>query len=134
MEQDCPVDKGEAVAGPPQDAAVLQRQEQLRKTMELLEHASVCKDPNCKNENCKRVRMLLRHGLECQVKYQGGCQLCRRMWALLQIHAKSCQKDNCPVPRCQDLRAHTRRQREAMENRRRQAYQQMLMQRQQAGR
>ena len=34
------------------------------------------------------------------------------MWALLQIHAKSCQKDNCPVPRCQDLRAHNR-QREA---------------------
>ena len=113
---------------------MLQRQEQLRKTMELLEHASVCKDPNCKNQNCKRVRMLFKHGLECQVKYQGGCQLCRRMWALLQIHAKSCQKDNCPVPRCQDLRAHTRRQREAMENRRRQAYQQMLMQRQQAGR
>ena len=87
MEQDCPVDKGEAVAGPPQDAAVLQRHEQLRKTMEVLEHASVCKDPNCNAgppyANCKRVRMLFKHGLECQVKYQGGCQLCRRLWALL---------------------------------------------------
>ena len=133
MEQDCPVDKGEA--GAPRDAAVLQRQEQLRKTMELLEHASVCRDPNCGEQNCLQVQMMFAHVEECQVKLQGGCGRCRVVWGLLQLHARHCQKtDNCPVPRCQDLRAHTRRQREAMENRRRQAYQQMLMQRQQAGR
>merc|ERR1711903_349987 len=79
---------------------------QLRRTMQLLVHSSMCNDPNCQSQNCKRVKMLFKHGLECKVKYQGGCNLCRRMWALLQIHAKSCRVENCPVPRCMDLRAH----------------------------
>ena len=95
--------------------------------MQLLVHTSQCKDPNCGSQNCKRVKMLFKHGLECKVKYQGGCNLCRRMWALLQIHAKSCRVENCPVPRCLDLRAHARRQQQHVEQRRRAAYQQMML-------
>ena len=34
----------------------------------------------------------------------------RRMWALLQLHAKQCQETNCPVPRCRELREMRRRQ------------------------
>ena len=110
-----------------QSAARSQRSEQLRRTMQLLVHTSQCKDPNCGSQNCKRVKMLFKHGLECKVKYQGGCNLCRRMWALLQIHAKSCRVENCPVPRCLDLRAHARRQQQHVEQRRRAAYQQMML-------
>ena len=116
MAEQGPGAQGEA--GPPRDAATLQRQEQLRKTLELLEHASVCRDPNCGDQdgwqNCQEVRMMFTHGRECQVKLQGGCGRCRVVWGLLELHARHCQKtDNCPVPLCGGLRAQMRREREA---------------------
>ena len=37
-------------------------------------------------------------------------RLCRRMWALLQLHAKQCKEAACPVPRCRELRELRRRQ------------------------
>ena len=37
-------------------------------------------------------------------------RLCRRMWALLQLHAKQCQEAACPVPRCRELREMRRQQ------------------------
>jgi E1A/CREB-binding protein len=36
----------------------------------------------------------------CQQKVTGGCGLCKKMWCLLNLHAKSCTTTNCPVPRC----------------------------------
>lgn len=84
------------------------RQEQLRKTMQLLVHASSCQDPKCPHPSCIKVKMLFQHSLQCQIKATGGCQYCRRMWALLQLHAKSCTMTNCPVPRCRDLKNYRR--------------------------
>ena len=47
---------------------------------------------------------LLKHGATCQVRVQGGCAICRRIWALLQIHARQCRRDNCVVPKCRQLK------------------------------
>jgi hypothetical protein len=52
----------------------------------------------------------------------------RRMWALLQLHAKQCSASDCPVPRCRELREMRRRQVARQEDYRRKAYQQMLRQ------
>lgn len=51
---------------------------------------------------------------------------CRRMWSLLQLHAKGCQAANCPVPRCRELREMRRRQIARAEDQRRVGYQQLL--------
>ena len=51
---------------------------------------------------------------------------CRRMWALLQLHAKQCQISDCPVPRCRELREMRKRQMSRQEEQRRRAYQAML--------
>jgi hypothetical protein len=67
---------------------------------------------------------LLKHGATCTMRATGGCHICRRIWALLQIHARQCRQTTCPVPRCRDLKEHLRRlqrQQAAMESRRRQA-------------
>lgn len=53
---------------------------------------------------------------------------CRRMWGLLQLHAKQCQSADCPVPRCRELREMRRRQMSRQEDQRRHAYQAMLRQ------
>ena len=113
-------------------AEAAERGAQLRRTMLLLVHASACNDKNCPSTNCAKVKALFNHAMTCSVKIAGGCQFCRRMWALLQAHAKSCTLSNCPVPRCQELRGFRRQQAARMEDQRRAAYRAML-EKQQAG-
>lgn len=55
-----------------------------------------------------------------------GVAACRRMWMLLQVHAKQCQNNDCPVPRCRELREMRRRAVARQEDQRRVAYQAML--------
>ena len=62
-------------------------------------------------------------GTQCKVKATGGCHVCKRIWALLQIHAKQCKQENCPVPNCMAIRERYRQlqlQQQAMDDRRRQ--------------
>lgn len=51
---------------------------------------------------------------------------CRRMWALLQLHAKQCTVADCPVLRCRELRQMRRLQMARQEEKRRVAYKNML--------
>jgi E1A/CREB-binding protein len=70
------------------------------------------------------MKNLLKHGSVCTVRVQGGCAICRRIWALLQIHARQCRRDNCLVPKCRQLKDQLRalaQQQQAMDERRRQA-------------
>ncbi|CAN0314114.1 unnamed protein product, partial [Discosporangium mesarthrocarpum] len=70
------------------------------------------------------IQTLLTHGASCTTRTQGGCGVCKRVWALLQIHARQCKKDRCPVPKCAQLRLHMRfirQQQQQMDDRRRQA-------------
>ncbi len=110
------------------DAEREARHKQLQRTMELLVHASSCTDRNCPSSNCLKVKALFNHGLNCKIKFSNGCQLCRRMWALLQIHAKGCRATNCPVPRCKELKEFRRRSQQQSEDRRRAAYAAMARQ------
>lgn len=98
------------------------RAAQIQRTMELLVHATSCQVMNCGNPNCTKVKHLFKHAMACQLKAGGGCQLCRKMWTLLQMHSKGCKTANCPVPRCRDLKEYRRRAQEQVEERRREHY------------
>ena len=98
------------------------RQAQIQRTMELLVHATTCKLPNCGSPNCTKVKHLFKHAMTCTQKAGGGCQLCRKMWTLLQVHSKGCKATNCPVPRFRDLKEYRRRATEQIEARRREQY------------
>lgn len=54
----------------------------------------------CAGISLLQVRQLFQHAVGCQQKVTGGCGLCKKMWCLLNLHAKSCTTTNCPVPRC----------------------------------
>lgn len=86
------------------------RKRSIQLHMTLLVHASKCKDRNCRSSNCAKMKALLRHGAHCETRATGGCPTCRRIWALLQIHARQCRVSNgrCSVPRCADLKKHLR--------------------------
>lgn len=100
-----------------------ERQRSIQLHMTLLLHASTCRSAECQSANCAKMKGLLKHGTTCKVKANGGCNVCKRIWALLQIHAKQCKQDNCPVPNCMAIRERYRQlqlQQQAMDDRRRQ--------------
>ncbi|KAG9128859.1 hypothetical protein Leryth_009637 [Lithospermum erythrorhizon] len=102
---------------------------QLKKMLELLVHASQCRSLLCEYPNCRKVKRLFRHGIQCKVRASGGCVLCKRMWHLLQLHARACKESECCVPRCRDLKDHLKRLQQQSESRRRVAVMEMMRQR-----
>jgi len=93
--------------------------------MQLLQHAAACRSAACPSANCTKMKNLLKHGAACTTRVQGGCAICRRIWALLQIHARcvraaptgppkgapenrQCRREACAVPKCRPLREQLR--------------------------
>lgn len=100
-----------------------ERQRSIQLHMTLLLHAATCKSAKCPSANCQKMKGLLKHGAQCQQKATGGCNVCKRIWALLQIHARQCKQSACPVPNCMAIRERVRQlklQQQAMDDRRRQ--------------
>ncbi|KAI8526746.1 hypothetical protein RHMOL_Rhmol12G0019800 [Rhododendron molle] len=64
-----------------------------------LVHASQCGSPNC-----RKVKGLYRHGMQCKIRASGGCLVCKKMCYLLQLHARACKGSQCSVPHCRDLK------------------------------
>ncbi|XP_010063702.1 histone acetyltransferase HAC1 isoform X2 [Eucalyptus grandis] len=102
---------------------------QLRKMLDLLVHASQCRSALCQYPNCRKVKGLFRHGIQCKTRASRGCVLCKKMWYLLQLHARACKEAVCHVPRCRDLREHLRRLQQQSDSRRRAAVMEMMRQR-----
>jgi E1A/CREB-binding protein len=84
-----------------------QRRERRRNVqvhMTLLLHTVSCCDTCCVSANCSRMKAILRHRAGCQIKARGGCLVCSRIWALIQIHAGQCKNRACLVPDCRAVR------------------------------
>ncbi|GAB9464261.1 Histone acetyltransferase, partial [Globisporangium polare] len=135
---------GGANGGGANGAALTEEQRRLREHraknvrlhMQLLVHSSSCADGNCGSSNCEKMKELMRHGAQCKLRAYGGCTICRRVWALLQLHARQCRQYECKVPRCHDLREHVRKlqlQQQLMDDRRRAAVTQQYRQMQSGG-
>ncbi len=100
-----------------------ERQRSIQLHMTLLLHAATCSSPKCHSQNCAKMKGLLKHGETCPTKAAGGCNVCKRIWTLLQIHARQCKDPKCPVPKCLAIRERFRQiaqQQRAMDDRRRQ--------------
>jgi E1A/CREB-binding protein len=100
-----------------------ERQRSIQLHMTLLLHAASCVSQKCQSQNCAKMKSLLKHGESCPTKHAGGCNVCKRIYTLLQIHARQCKNPNCPVPKCLAFRQRFRQlqeQQRAMDDRRRQ--------------
>lgn len=59
----------------------------------------------CKYEGCKGLESLVRHFSGCKLRVSGDCSHCKRMWQLLELHARLCVNSNaCRVPQCRKLK------------------------------
>jgi len=86
------------------EETILERMNKIYRTMEVLKHTSTCVNPLCTFDSCSKVKELFQHAVGCAARAEGGCNPCRRLWGVLQLHSRQCRLRACPVPRCQDLR------------------------------
>lgn len=85
----------------PAPAPLIDRERSIQLHMQLLQHASNCRDAHCTSANCKKMKNLMKHGATCKTR---GCAICRRISALLEIHARRCRCETCKVPKCGQLK------------------------------
>jgi E1A/CREB-binding protein len=104
-----------------------ERQKALKDHIELLEHAGTCPGPpHCSLQNCERMKKLFEHVRSCEIKPKTGCKICTRLLSLCVMHARLCPNrgGQCPIPFCDRIRERNlrvRRQQQLMDDRRRQA-------------
>jgi len=120
-------------------AARRAQQQHIELHVKLLEHASSCTN-ECKSRNCPRMKHYLNEYKRCKAKVAAanatanhdgrrkplssscGCKVCKKLRAMISIHAQRCHKKNCPVPDCGLVKEKHRqmiRQQQAMDDRRR---------------
>ncbi|KAH9251081.1 hypothetical protein BASA81_011156 [Batrachochytrium salamandrivorans] len=96
-----------------------QRKRSLQVFLNALVHASSCEDQDCSEASCTKMKDLLKHRQQCTTRVRGGCEICRRVLCLVQMHARgsdetpACSLDNCPVPHCLDLKKHLKQKDES---------------------
>lgn len=86
------------------------RKHSLQLFLQALVHASSCDSSDCGQAPCKKMKELLTHRLNCKIRVRGGCEVCRRVLCLVQMHARNCSLKQCRVPHCDDLKAHIAQQ------------------------
>lgn len=111
-------------------AARRAQQQSIELHVRLLEHASSCSS-ECKSRNCPRMKHYLKEYMKCKQKVvtnnggrssSCGCRVCKKIRAMIGIHAQRCKKKNCMVPDCGVFKEKIRqmmRQQQAMDDRRR---------------
>jgi E1A/CREB-binding protein len=110
-------------SGPSQD----QRTKALQGYLEVLTHAAQCDGPpQCRSQNCAKMKHKFVHVTTCETTHSEGCKICARLLALIVVHARSCdvRSGNCPLPYCDKIRERNERlrlQQLFMDDRRRQA-------------
>ena len=103
-----------------------ERKKSLKAHIELLEHAGTCPGaPGCTLHNCQRLKQFFQHVPSCEIKPKKDCKVCTRLLSLCTMHARMCNASGtCPIPFCDRIRERykrLRRQQQLMDDRRRQA-------------
>ena len=81
------------------------RQQSIQLHMKLLLHTSSCRVNPCPSQNCRKMKRLLSHSEVCPARAnKKGCQICRRVYALLHMHARDCRDEQCAVLHCRAFR------------------------------
>ncbi|CAJ0566175.1 unnamed protein product, partial [Mesorhabditis spiculigera] len=69
-----------------------------------LQHACQCRDANCNERNCQKMKKVVQHTKTCKKRMTSDCQYCKQLIALCCYHAKNCHKEQCPIPYCSAIR------------------------------
>ncbi|ELK36990.1 CREB-binding protein [Myotis davidii] len=83
----------------------------ILRCIQTLRHAHHCHDASCSRTNCQKMKRVLLHPMHCQRQANGGCPVCKQLITVCYYHAKSCQRNPCPVPFCLSIKQTLRERR-----------------------
>ena len=75
----------------------IKREESIKRCIQSLVHASQCRDANCRKTTCLKMRKVVQHTKDCQLRQNSACPVCKQLFALCCYHSKHCSMSNCPV-------------------------------------
>lgn len=81
-----------------------QKQLGVNATMQEISNSCRCKNSNCQMQGYKSMKQVVAHINTCQKGVRGGCPTCNYHVALCCHHSKLCQKDDCPLSFCKNLK------------------------------
>ncbi|KAF0295122.1 Histone acetyltransferase p300 [Amphibalanus amphitrite] len=87
-----------------QTASDLRRQS-LERCIKSLVHSCQCRDANCRQQSCQKMKRVVSHTKSCRKKVNGGCPICKQLVAVCCYHAKCCKEDKCMVPFCGSIKS-----------------------------
>ena len=93
-----------------------QRKASIQERIQLLVHASQCRDPMCKQPSCIKMKRVLRHTRDCKLRISGNCTICKQFLLFCYPHAKICTDDKCRVPFCAWIKKELRAQSQMKQN------------------
>lgn len=101
----------------PQTNTAEARNHSIRRRIEYLIHASQCRDANCRQPYCIKMKQLLRHTRDCKLRASGTCMICKHFILLCVTHARECKETKCMLPVCASIKQKLREQRQQQQNR-----------------
>lgn len=84
------------------------RRQSIQRCIASLVHACQCRNANCCQPSCQRMKRVVTHAKSCKRKTNNGCHICKQLIALCVYHAKHCQEAKCLVPYCPNIKAKLR--------------------------
>ena len=81
------------------------KQEIVKRNLELLVHASECKLENC-HPDCRKFKRLIEHFNMCpgQKLVNPDCKCCKFLLGYCHIHAQMCKNANCKMINCLQIK------------------------------
>lgn len=76
------------------------RIQSILRCIQVLVHASQCRDVSCGTSSCRKMKRVLAHTKSCKNKNNGGCSICKQFIALCCYHARNCNIQRCIVIHC----------------------------------
>ena len=81
------------------------RRQSLERCIKSLVHSCQCRDANCRQQSCQKMKRVVSHTKSCRKKVNGGCPICKQLVAVCCYHAKCCKEDKCMVPFCGSIKS-----------------------------
>ncbi|CAD6188119.1 unnamed protein product [Caenorhabditis auriculariae] len=80
------------------------RFDSIQRCIQSLVHACQCRDANCRRMSCHKMKRVVQHTKMCKKRINASCPVCKQLIALCCYHAKHCNREQCSVPFCMNIR------------------------------
>ena len=81
----------------------------IQRCIQSLVHACQCRDANCQNHSCKKMKGVVEHAKKCKRKQgsqnpSANCPICKQFIVICCYHARICNEAKCVVPYCPNIK------------------------------